>query len=77
MSSRSKVVLIGDPESGRTSLYNCIVGEKFKSAYEPTSSNESEKNCQKNILVKVGIVHSVATPYGAKIGQTCALYIGA
>jgi GTPase SAR1 family protein len=52
MSSTKKVVLVGHRGCVKTSLYNCISGEKFKSAYEPTVSNEREESYQKNISVK-------------------------
>jgi GTPase SAR1 family protein len=51
MDSPRKVVLVGNKQSGKTSLYNCISGEKFNIEYEPTLNDEFEESCQKNISI--------------------------
>jgi ABC-type phosphate/phosphonate transport system ATPase subunit len=52
MNSRWKVVLIGDKKSGKTELFKKISGNvQFNSGYEPTSSDKSEENYQKDITV--------------------------
>lgn len=48
MGPRKKVVLVGITASGKTSLYNCISGEVFESAYTPTTVEDSG---QKNISI--------------------------
>jgi GTPase SAR1 family protein len=39
----SKIILIGDPESGKTALLNCLLAKPFNSTYTKTTRTNHQK----------------------------------